>query len=169
MSLSTINIAPIEHYLRAMTVAEATDLMLTAHTQPRMRVDGRLSPIDGQPVLTPDDMRQAISALLTTELHAELYEKKEVDFSSRTATRTASVVTASSSRESWRSSLRSIPLAIPSFDTLLLPWAVSTSAACRRASCSSTGPTARKSTTLASMIDYINSRDARSTSSRSRT
>ena len=41
MSLSTINIAPIEHYLRAMTAAEATDLMLTAHTQPRMRVDGR--------------------------------------------------------------------------------------------------------------------------------
>ena len=81
MSLSTINIAPIEHYLRAMTAAEATDLMLTAHTQPRMRVDGRLGPIDGQPVLTPDDMRQAIAALLTTELHAELYEKKEVDFS----------------------------------------------------------------------------------------
>ena len=56
MSLSPINIAPIEHFLRAMTAAGATDLMLTAHTQPRMRVDGRLEPDRGQPVLTPAEL-----------------------------------------------------------------------------------------------------------------
>ena len=136
--------------------------MLTAHTQPRMRVDGRLGPIEGQPVLTPDDMRAGTSRdLLTAELHAELYEKKEVDFSF-------------SYRDTHRFrgncfiqqgivalSLRSIPLAIPSFETLLLPWGCEHFCNLPQGLVLVTGPTGSgKSTTLASMIDYINSRRA---------
>ena len=106
-------------------------------------------------------MRQAIAALLTTELHAELYEKKEVDFSF-------------SYRDTHRFrgncfiqqgivalSLRSIPLAIPSFDTLLLPWGCEHFCSLPQGLVLVTGPTGSgKSTTLASMIDYINAQRA---------
>ena len=138
MSLSTINIAPIEHYLRAMTAAGATDLMLTAHTQPRMRVDGRLGPIAGEPVLTPAELEQQIRELLPAELRAELYEKKEVDFSFGYHDTHRFRGNCFIQQGVVALALRSIPLEIPSFEELgSCRGAASTSATCRRASCSS--------------------------------
>ena len=55
--------------------------MLTAHTQPRMRVDGRLGPIAGSRELSPEGLEQQINAMLPPEMLAELYERKELDFS----------------------------------------------------------------------------------------
>ena len=161
MSLSTINIAPIEHFLRAMTAAGATDLMLTAHTQPRMRVDGRLDPIDGQPVLTPAELEQGIGELLTPELRTELYEKKEVDFSFGYQDTHRFRGNCFIQQGIVALSLRSIPLEIPSFDTLLLPWGCEHFCNLPQGLVLVTGPTGSgKSTTLASMIDYINEQRA---------
>jgi twitching motility protein PilT len=157
MSLTPINIATIEHFLQAMVRAGATDLMLTAHTQPRMRVDGRLDPIEGQPVLTPAELEDGIAELLTPELRTELHIKKELDFSF-------------SYRDSHRFrgncffqqgvvalSLRAIPLSIPSFAELLLPEGCEYFCRLPQGLVLVTGPTGSgKSTTLASMIDYIN-------------
>ena len=161
MSLSTINIAPIEHFLRAMTAAGATDLMLTAHTQPRMRVDGRLNPIEGQPVLTPAELEEGIGELLTPELRTELYERKEVDFSFSYHDTHRFRGNCFIQQGIVALSLRSIPLEIPSFDTLLLPPGCEQLCNLPQGLVLVTGPTGSgKSTTLASMIDYINERRA---------
>ena len=138
MSLSTINIAPIEHFLRAMTAAGATDLMLTAHTQPRMRVDGRLNPI-ARPA-RPDagrargGHRRAADARAA---HASCTRRRKSTSRSRTTTRTASVATASSSRASWRCRCGRSRSRSRRSTRCSCRGAASTSATCRRASCSS--------------------------------
>src|SRR5262245_22353985 len=122
MSLSTINIAPIEHYLRAMTAAGATDLMLTAHTQPRMRVDSSLGPIEVEPVLEPAEREQRIGDRLPAELRDELSEQKEVDFAFGLGDTHRFRGNCFIQQGHVALALRSIPLEIPSFETLLLPW-----------------------------------------------
>ena len=134
MSLTTINIAPIEHFLRAMTAAGATHLMLTAHTQPRMRVDGRLNPIEGQPVLTPAELEAGIGELLTPELRTELHEKKEVDFSFGYLGTHRFRGNCFIQQGIVARSLRSIPLDIRRSRRCSCRGAASTSAICRRVS-----------------------------------
>ena len=170
MSLSTINIAPIEHFLRAMTAAGATDLMLTAHTQPRMRVDGRLNPIEGQPVLTPAELRRGHRrAADARAAHASCTRRRKSTSPSGTTGTHRFRGNCFIQQGIVALSLRSIPLEIPSFDTLLLPWGCEHFCNLPQGLVLVTGPTGSgKSTTLASMIDYINC-SARCTSSRSRT
>src|SRR5262245_48551684 len=121
MALSPIDITPIAGYLEAMVDAGATDLMLTALTPPRMRVDGRPGPIANEWDLSVEQVERRISAMLPAELLEELYAKKELDFSF-------------SYRETHRFrgncffqqgylalSLRAIPLEIPTFGELRLP------------------------------------------------
>ena len=126
-------------YLRAMTAAGATDLMLTAHTQPRMRVDGRLGPIDGQPVADAGRAASRSSRPADRPSCAPSCTRRRKSTSrSRTATRTASVATASSSRASSRCRCGRSRSQIPSFDdAAACRRAASTSATCRRVSCSS--------------------------------
>ena len=117
--------------------ANATDLMLTAHTQPRMRVDGRLGPIGGSTALTPDGLEQQIDAMLPPEMLAELYAQKELDFSFGVPGHAPVPRQLLLPAGHVALSLRSIPLEIPSFDELRLPpGAASTSATSRRVSCS---------------------------------
>ncbi len=43
----------------------ASDLHITAGVPPMVRVRGRLSPIEGAPVLTPSDTREIVYSILT--------------------------------------------------------------------------------------------------------
>jgi twitching motility protein PilT len=159
MALSPIDITPISHYLEAMVRAGATDLMLTARTAPRMRVDGRLSPIGTASELSTEQVEQQITAMLPAQMLDELYAQKELDFSF-------------SFRDTHRFrgncffqqgvlalSLRAIPLDIPTFQELRLPQGCEYFCNLPQGLVLVTGPTGSgKSTTLASMIDYINDR-----------
>ena len=64
MRFEEINTQPIEHLLAAVTSAGATDLLLSPGMPARMRVDGRLNPIPGEPVLDDEDISKMILAML---------------------------------------------------------------------------------------------------------
>ena len=81
MSLSRINIAPIEAYVEEVVRVGATDLLVTPKSPPRVRVDGKLCPIASAAALDAEHVDATIAALLPDELLAELHADKEVDFS----------------------------------------------------------------------------------------
>jgi twitching motility protein PilT len=157
MSLPSVFLGPIDRYLEAMVDAGATDLMLTADAVPRMRVEGRLRPIGDEPRQTADQVERRVLGMFSDGMREELVSNKEIDFSFSYKQSHRFRGNCFFQQGSVALSLRAIPLAIPSFEELLLP------AACERF-CNLpqglvlvTGPTGSgKSTTLASMIDHIN-------------
>ena len=159
MSLTSFNLIPIEAYLEAIVASGATDLMLTAGSHPRMRVEGRLRPIGNEPVQSAEDVSQRIEEMLPEAACEEFYANKELDFSFSYRDSHRFRGNCFFQQGSPALALRAIPLAIPSFDELLLPPACEYFCNLPQGLVLVTGPTgAGKSTTLASMIDYINSR-----------
>src|SRR5262249_47810266 len=81
MRFEEINTKPIESFLRPVVLERATDLLLAAGTPPRIRVEKRLQPIQGEAVLTDDVLSPMILSVLPEKLQNELHETHEVDFS----------------------------------------------------------------------------------------
>src|SRR2546425_13219254 len=81
MSMSSVSIAPIERYLAALWERGGSDLLITAFSPPRMRVEGRLVPIPGEPSLDQDAVMMLVLGVLTDDLKSELRTDREVDFS----------------------------------------------------------------------------------------
>ena len=157
MSLTPIFTGPIDRFLEVMVAAGATDLMLSAHTTPRMRVDGRLRPIPGEPEMTVKDIESRLMAMLPEDLRDEYYVDREIDFSFSYKDTHRFRGNAFFQQGTPTLSLRAIPLDIPSFDDLLLPPGCEHFCNLPQGLVLVTGPTGSgKSTTLASMIDYIN-------------
>jgi twitching motility protein PilT len=136
----------------------ATDLLLTVGAPPLMRRDGHLQPFNGDRPLTGTDIESMLNAILesagrepfTADLH-------ELDFSFTYQDKARIRGNAYRQRGNVAVALRLIPHAIPSFEWLGIPASVQTWAELRRGLVFMTGPTGGgKSTTLASLIEWIN-------------
>jgi twitching motility protein PilT len=159
MSLSQINIAPIEAFVEEVVRVGATDLLLTPKSPPRVRVDGKLRPIAGAATLDAEHLDATISAVLPDELRAELHTDKEVDFSFSYRDTHRFRGNCFIQQGSIALALRAIPLEIPTPEDLRLPQALAQICDLPQGFVLVTGPTGSgKSTTLASLIDYINQR-----------
>ena len=147
----------VDPWLQILWGNGGSDLLVAAGSAPRIRVDGKLVPVEGAPVLTVEDVNEMSLPLLTKGQRAMFDEMMDVDFafSWRDLARVrGSVFT---QRGQAAMSLRIIPSKIPSFDELGLPWAAGWVAEQPRGFVLVTGPTGSgKSTTLASIIDKIN-------------
>lgn len=132
--------------------------MLAGGSVPRIRVDGRLLPVEDAPELTGDQIDSIAQPLLTPGQKEIFAEQLDVDFSFSwhdTARIRGSVFT---QRGQPALALRIIPSKIPSFEDLGLPNAADFVVDQPRGFVLVTGPTGSgKSTTLASIIDRINS------------
>jgi twitching motility protein PilT len=149
----------IDPYLRVVWDRGGTDLLITAGAPPLARVDGQLGPIEGAPKLTHDDLQQIVLGMLDPEHRAELLEKRQIDFSFNWAGVARLRANAFVQRGSLALSLRVIPYEIPTFDQLGLPPVCDRLVDLPQGLVLVTGPTgAGKTTTLASMIDSINTR-----------
>ncbi|MBI4729744.1 MAG: type IV pilus twitching motility protein PilT [Acidobacteria bacterium] len=147
----------VDRYLEELSERGATDLLLTAGVPPLVRVDGALGPIEGVKPLRPEDTERIVLALLTEDLAEAFRRTKDVDFSFNWKGRARFRANAFVQRGSVGLSLRLIPYEIPSFGDLGLPAIAETFVQLPQGLILVTGPTgAGKSTTLASMIDYIN-------------
>jgi twitching motility protein PilT len=136
---------------------KGTDLHVTAGAAPLIRVDGQLRPVDG-PVLQEGDTARLVSTLLNEEQSQALASHHEVDFSFNWQERARFRGNAFMQRGAVSLALRLIPYEIPSFDELGLPETVRRFVDLQQGFVLVTGPTGGgKSTTLASMIDRINS------------
>src|SRR5437763_2125186 len=137
----------------------ASDLHITAGAPPMVRVRGRLTPIDGYAPLTPTDTREIIYSILSNNQRQKLENNWQLDFAYQIPGAARFRVNAYFQRSALGAAFRLIPFEITPLETLGLPPVVADFANKPRGLVLVTGPTGSgKSTTLASLIDVINSR-----------
>src|ERR1700748_1556100 len=135
----------------------ASDLHITAGAPPTVRVRGRLVPMEGYPVLTPNDTREIVYSILSEGQRQKFENNWQLDFAYQIPGRARFRVNAYFQRAAVGAALRLIPFDVVPFDRLGLPPVVAEFANKPRGLVLVTGPTGSgKSTTLASLIDVIN-------------
>lgn len=137
----------------------ASDLHLSTGVPPMLRVHGEMKRTNAPP-LSAEDVRAMLHGIMSDAQRAEYAENLEADFS--VATDFARFrVNAFNQRHGPAAVLRKIPAKVLPLDSLGLPPIVGQLAMKERGLFLVTGPTGSgKSTTLASIIDYINERSA---------
>ncbi|HUT22961.1 MAG TPA: type IV pilus twitching motility protein PilT [Sumerlaeia bacterium] len=143
--------------LKQMVEQDASDLHLAAGRPPVLRLHGSLIDVEGPP-LNPTMVQEMVYSVLTDLQKQKFEEAKELDFSLGIASLARFRVNVHQQRGSLASAFRAIPRSIPGFDELRLPRRV-LEPLCRRPNgfVLVTGPTGSgKSTTLAAMVDLIN-------------
>lgn len=147
--------------LLLLTVKEkASDLHLTENSPPVLRIDGSLIFID-KPPLNRDDLKKMIYAVLTEGQIKKFEEEKELDFSLALTGMDRFRVNVHVQRGSIEAALRRISIYIPTMEELNLPPIIAEMARKPNGLVLLTGPTGTgKTTTLASMINLMNSEKA---------
>ncbi len=134
----------------------ASDLHISEGRHPTIRVSGQLLPLVKNPVLTKDDTAGILKELLSSK-NLELFNNnKEIDFS-YTSTEGRFRGNAFVQQGAVSIALRLVPKKIRTFDELNLPEILKTFAEKQQGFFLVVGPVGHgKSTTLAAMVDYIN-------------
>ncbi|MBU2567916.1 MAG: Flp pilus assembly complex ATPase component TadA, partial [Elusimicrobia bacterium] len=146
----------MQDLLFLMNEKKASDMHITAGLPPMIRIDGELVPTQYDK-LTPDLCQRLVYSLLTDVQKEKFEASNELDLSfgikgvgriRMNVFRQKGVIAAS---------LRSIPNKIPTFEELALPGVIYDITKLTKGFVIVTGPTGcGKSTTLASMVDYLN-------------
>ncbi|MDI9613575.1 MAG: type IV pilus twitching motility protein PilT [Acidobacteriota bacterium] len=135
----------------------ASDLHLTIGVPPQIRVDGRLQPVNDEILAAADTKRLAYSVMTDGQKH-HFEEKWEIDFSFGIKDLCRFRANVFHQRGAVAAVFRIIPFEIKGFRSLNLPPVVEKLCDKPRGLILVTGPTGSgKSTTLAAMIDKINS------------
>lgn len=146
----------IHHFFSEAIRLKASDLHLVAGHPPMLRLDGKLSPIEGVAVLTPNDAEELVLQILTPTQRELFLTNKELDFS-LSVEGARFRVNGYYQKGSVAADFRLIPNVIRSIDDLGLPGICHEFTKLRQGLILVTGPTGHgKSTTLASMIQKIN-------------
>ncbi len=146
----------IKKLLQSVVSHGASDLHLISRSEPQIRLDGALKPVN-LPVLTGDDIEEMCYSLITEKQKQQFEENDELDFALllpgigrfranfyRTLGDTAAA-------------FRTIPIEIPSLDDLGAPEIYKKLIKREKGLILVTGPTGSgKSTTLAAMLNEIN-------------
>jgi twitching motility protein PilT len=135
-----------------------SDLLLAGGSAPRIRVDGKLRSIEDAPILAGQEIEVIVRKLIDP-VQLEIFdEHQDVDFAFSWEDRARLRASAFTQKGQTALAVRMIPSNIPSFSDLGLPPAADRLAKLPRGLVLVTGPTGSgKSTTLASIIDRINS------------
>ncbi|MFL5292175.1 MAG: type IV pilus twitching motility protein PilT, partial [Myxococcales bacterium] len=133
------------------------DLHVTVGTEPVIRLNGKLERLEDYPRLTSDDTQRLLYQVLSTEQQKILEIKRQIDLSYSIPGLARFRVNVYFQRESLGGAFRTIPAVIKSSEELGLPPVMHEFAKKPRGLVLVTGPTGSgKSTTLASIIDKIN-------------
>ena len=147
----------IEPWLQTLWDQGGSDLLLSAGSPPRIRVDGKLRPIDGAQNLTGEQIDDIAKPLLTDGQRTIFEEQLDVDFAFSWGDKARIRGSIFTARGQTALALRVIPTRIPSFEELGLPYAANWVSEQPRGFVLVTGPTGSgKSTTLASIVNSIN-------------
>lgn len=147
----------IENLLEEVVKRDASDLHLTVGNEPSLRVDGSLQKIDGYQPLTEKEVETLIFSIVDDVQKDILLKDKEVDFSFAFGDIARFRANAFHQKGNLGLALRLIPTKIRSIEDLGLPAIVNKFTDIPRGLVLVTGPTGSgKSTTLAAMIDKIN-------------
>jgi twitching motility protein PilT len=148
--------ATLPELLKTMVDAGGSDLHLTTDSPPQVRVHGELRRLQ-LPNLAPGDTKQLVYSVLTDSQKKRFEESLELDFSFGIRGLARFRCNVFNQRGAVAAVYRVIPEKIKGFDELALPPVLATLAERPRGLVLVTGPTGSgKSTTLAAMIDKIN-------------
>jgi twitching motility protein PilT len=149
--------ANLHQLLKAMIEKGGTDLHITTSSPPQLRIDGKLHPLK-MPPLSPPETKQLCYSILTDAQKHRFEEDSELDLSFGVRGLSRFRANVFNQRGAVAGAFRAIPYKIKSFEELGLPRIVGELSKKPRGLILVTGPTGSgKSTTLASMIDRINS------------
>jgi twitching motility protein PilT len=143
--------------LSMMIERNASDLHITTGSSPRFRVDGKLMHID-EPPLTPSDTKSLCYSILTDAQKHKFEENNELDLSFGVKGLSRFRGNIFMQRGAVAGAFRTIPFDIRTFRELGVPDIMNELVKKPRGLILVTGPTGSgKSTTLAAMVDRINS------------
>ena len=136
----------------------ASDLHFVASTPPLFRIDGRLEPVADVAPLAPDDIEQAFNQITSERERAEFERRLELDFGYTVPGIGRLRCNAARQRGTISLVIRLLSFTIPTLDELGLPEVCKDLVLKPRGLVLVSGPTGSgKSTTLAAMINYLNS------------
>ncbi len=139
----------------------ASDLHLSPNNPPIIRAHGELKRIKADP-LRSDDIRTMLYSVMTEDQRADFERDMELDFAIAFGEKARFRVNIFTTRTGTAAVFRSIPSLIPTMEELELPRVMKRFAELEKGLVLVTGPTGSgKSTTLASLINYINENEAR--------
>ncbi|MCS6830188.1 MAG: type IV pilus twitching motility protein PilT [bacterium] len=146
----------IDDLLRMVVQRDASDLHLRAGEPPILRIHGDLKRTD-LPRLTAEDVKNLLYAILNEERKQRFERDKELDLSYEVPGLARFRVNMYWQQRCVGAALRLIPFRIRTIDELMMPPAVKELSMRPRGLFLVTGPTGSgKSTSLAAMIDHIN-------------
>ncbi|HTX13922.1 MAG TPA: type IV pilus twitching motility protein PilT [Candidatus Baltobacteraceae bacterium] len=148
----------IDDLLRRAVEQRASDLHLKVGNHPYLRVDGILNGISDVPRITPEEMLSMAFSMMTNRQKQKFKETAELDMAYGVAGLGRFRVNVFQQRGNVGMVLRVIPTKIRTIEELELPRVLATVCEEQRGLVLCTGTTGSgKSTTLAAMIDRINS------------
>ncbi len=137
---------------------KGSDIHLAVGSPPMLRVDGKLFPIEGAPSLDKKSAETLINPLMTSEQKNYVLVNLEVDFAYSYKDQGRFRVNVYHTQGTLAAALRLIPTRVKTIEELQLPAIFHKLIEYRQGLVLLTGPTGEgKSTTLAAMIEEINS------------
>jgi len=152
---------PVPELLGKLLDRKGSDLHLTAGTPPVVRVHGELERLEEYPLLAPRALQGMIYAILPQKMRERFEQELELDMSYSLPGRARFRVNVFMQRDAVGAVFRVIPFDIQGMDELGLPPVAADLARFPRGFVVVTGPTGSgKSTTLAAMVDVVNTERA---------
>ena len=147
----------LHQLLKAMIEKGASDMHITTGAPPLLRIDGAIVPLK-LPPLGPVETKALCYSILTEEQKIQFEKTNELDLSFGVKSLSRFRANVFTQRGAVAGAFRTIPFKILSFEELGLPTVIADLANKPSGLILVTGPTGSgKSTTLASMVDKINS------------
>ena len=144
--------------LNEVLLLGASDLHLTSGAAPMIRIDGGLRPIEGAPVWSRDRVAHALLSILTPQQRETFESQLELDLAYTVSLNARFRVNLYQQRGAIGGAFRLIPTEIKELAALGIPAVVNRFATLPRGLVLVTGPTGSgKSTTLAALVDLVNS------------
>jgi len=149
----------IKKLLQSVVSHGASDLHLVSRSEPQIRLDGALRPVN-LPVLTGDDVEEMCYSLITEKQKQHFEENSELDFALLLPGIGRFRANYYRTLGDMAAAFRTIPIEIPSLDDLGAPSIYKKLIKREKGLILVTGPTGSgKSTTLAAMLNEINLRE----------
>lgn len=143
--------------LAGAILKKASDLHISPYAAPVIRVHGELMPLDNTTVLSPLEAENLVYSVLSVTQQEQFEAKKELDISLVVSDIGNFRVNIMQQLHGIAASFRLIPENVPNIDDIGLPAILKTLCILPHGLVIVSGPTGSgKSTTMAAMIDYIN-------------
>ena len=147
----------IDEYLKIAIERDASDVHLKAGNYPMIRIHGKLTPLTGFPRLSIQDTEELANQMMSDHQISKLRDDLDIDLAYSLAGFGRFRGSIFHQRGSLAIALRIIPLEVKTIRELLLPEVLEKIAFSQRGLVLVTGTTGSgKTTTLAAMLDYIN-------------